>query len=251
MMKKQLLKVFFIFLSVLPLCGFFLHADDNSYLKSVEKSYQAGEYDRFLKSLDDEYRKAGKAGMLGTVFSQMKKWNAVNEADLFQDFRIKEICSAQTDAEVCKKIHAIAGLSLTDQQVEAVKFMNSLKNQMPNKDLPESKLASIQTEYDLKMNLLKLALVRKDKNAVLDSKKKIVLVLDKFKKMEEAASKFEDPKWKALVQDAKAAFANSYEARSEFAYLKELASGKVAPKSETEEKIKSLVQDYLAKAEGK
>ncbi|HSX12360.1 MAG TPA: hypothetical protein VLF61_02605 [Rhabdochlamydiaceae bacterium] len=219
-------------------------------MKGIEKSYLAGEYNKFLKSLDEEYRKAGKAGMIGTVFAEMKKWNATNEAELFQDFRVKEICSAHEDADVCKKIDAIASLSLTDKQVEAVKFLHSLKNKMPdqNASTPENKIAAVQAEYDLKMTMLRLALARKDAKAVLDPKKRIVLTLEKFKKMEEVASKFEDPKWKQLVQDARAAFANSYEARSEFAYLKDLAAGKVVPKDPTEEKIKGLVNDFLAKS---
>lgn len=252
-MKKQFTKICLIFLSLLPACGLLLHADDNNYLRSVEKSYQAGEYNKFLKSLDEEYRKAGKAGMLSSVFKDMKKWNSTKESELFQDFQVKEICTTHEDAEICKKIESIANLSLSDNQIKAVKFLNSLKNQMPDKDLdiPENKLAAIQAEFDLKMSLLKLALARKDKNAALDSKKRIVLTLEKFRKMEEAASKFEDPKWKTLVQDAKAAFEHSYEARSEFAYLKDLAAGKITPKNETEEKIKGLVQNFLAKADEK
>ncbi|HSX04455.1 MAG TPA: hypothetical protein VLG76_06980 [Rhabdochlamydiaceae bacterium] len=253
-MKKQLVKICLVFLSLIPAGGLLLYADDsNSYLKSVEMSYQAGEYNRFLKSLDEEYRKAGKAGMLSTVFKELKKWNSVNEADLFQDFRVKEICGEHSDDEICKKIDAVASLSLSDKQIEAVKFINSLKNRMPDKksNTPENKLVAIQAEYDLKATLLKLALARKDKQAVLDAKKKIVLTLEKFKKMEEAAAQFEDPKWKSLVQTAKEAFVNSYEARSEFAYLKDLAAGKVTPKNETEEKIRERVKDFLAHVDGK
>lgn len=250
-MKKQWIKLSFIFISLLSVFGALVHADDNNFLKTVEQSYQAGEYNKFLKSLDAEYKKAGKAGVLNSVFKEMQKWNSAKEEELFQDFRVKEICGDHSDADICKKIDAVANLSLSDKQVEAVKFFNSLKNRMPGKerDLPENKLASIQTEFDLKMNLLRLALVRKDKNATLDTKKKIALTLEKFKKMEEAAAKFEDPKWKTLVNDAKEAFTHSYEARSEYAYLKDLAAGKVAPKTETEEKIKERVQDFLAKAE--
>lgn len=252
-MKKQLFKICIIFLSFLPLCGLLLHADNNNFLKSVEQSYQAGDYTRFLKSLDDEYKKAGKAGIISSVHKEMNKWNSTQESDLFQDFRVKELCSENADVEICKKINAIASLALTDQQIEAVKFFHSLKNKKQEKgdNSPEGKLAAVQAEYDIKMALLKLAIARKDKAATLDAKKKIVLNLDKFKKMEQVASKFPDPRWKALVQNAKAAFANSYEARSEFAYLKDLAAGKVSPKDQTEEKMKELVNDFLAKSEAR
>jgi hypothetical protein len=246
-MKKWIL----ILLMLATASSLLLHADSNPYLKDIEKSHQAGEYNKFLKSLDEEYKKAGKAGVLSAVFAEMKKWRAAGDAELFQDFRVKEICQDHSDAEVCKKIETIASLSLSDRQMEAVKFFHSLKGKKVDQDLhnPENRLAAIQTEYEIKMTLLRLALARKEPKALLDPKKKIVITLEKFKKMEEAAAKFEDPKWSQLVQDAKEAFIHSYEARSEFAYLKDLASGKIAPKDPVEEKLKTVVHAFLARSE--
>lgn len=265
-MKKPFIKFFLA--SLLATCSVGLIADEQSeknLIQSVEESYKKGSYDKFLKAVDEEYRKAGKSGLLRTVFHQMKKWNTSNESLLKEsllgieqadqaiiaqrDAQLTAICNEDANGEICKKVDAILHPKISDKQREALKFMSSLKSKAPQDNLntPENKLASIEAEYDLKLSLLQLALLRKNDKNPLDIKKRMALTFDKFKKMEEAASSFADPKWKTLVQDARSAFEESYESRAQFAYLKDLAAGKVASKTPQEEKVKSVMKDFLEK----
>lgn len=238
-------------------------------VETVEESYTKGAYDKFLKALDEEYRKAGKSGLLSSVFKEMKKWNIDNEALLNEalqdiekndpdfiselDQRLSDICREDPHSDICKKVTAVLHPPLTEKQKEALKFLGTLKNKLPNDKIntPENKLIAIEAEYDLKISLLQLALLRKDKKATIDAKKKLALNIEKFRKMEEAAAKFEDPKWKTLIQEAKSAFEDSYETRIDYAYLKDLSSGKIQPQTPTEENIKVVMKEFLDKKEDK
>lgn len=235
-------------------------------IQTVEQQYKKGEYDVFLKALDDEYRKAGKSGLLGTVFKEMKKWNVDNDIllhDALQDVdqgfmqqldqSLSEICGEDPSSEICTKVAAVLHPPLNEKQKEALKFLGTLKNKLPDDKLntPENKLTAIEAEYDLKISLLQLALLRKDSKAIVDAKKKLALNIEKFKKMEEAADKFEDSKWKSLIQEAKSAFEDSYETRMDYTYLTDLSSGKIQPQTPTEEKIKVVLKEYLDKQESK
>lgn len=238
-------------------------------VKKLEEAYQQGEYDTFLKALDREFKKAGKAGLLGGVLKQMKQgtlipildqtdkeiqervknWREL-EKNLIQERnrKLMEVCETAPDEAVCKIANSVVFFSPDSeeegvfQQLEKFKFKVPGENQSPL----EQKISAIELEYEMKAALLDIAALN-SKNALVNlENKKVILAYEKMQKIELSVKNANDDKWAAIVKNAKQSFEKYYGHMLDMAYLKNLAKGKIESRSEAETKIKEIMVDFLA-----
>lgn len=266
-MKNRIFKNCLLFCTLFSALniGLFANDQEKNLLQRTEEEYQKGEYDAFLDELNAEYSKAEKDGVLGRFLQEMKAARQDNSSILnraFQgieqsnielekerDLRLNQICNEDPAAEICKKVQSALNSPLTEKQKEALSFLASLSTRIPDQDdqTPENQLASIEMEYQIKVNLWQIALLQKNQKANLDVKKQLAAEFEKFAKMEKVASTFEDPKWLHMIQDAKKGYQDSFQSRKDAAYLRALGMGKIQPNNAIEEQVRDAMKTFIDK----
>lgn len=232
----------------------------------IRKDYEKGDYNTFLTKLHEEYQRAGKSGLFRGLIDQKKKtvakrnadpaanvrWQeAKTKLDQERDAKLKEVCETAPDHEVSKRVQSMLAFNLAEEEAEALKLIKDLESKVigEGQNFEENKLIAIATEYELKHLMLESAGIKKVEDLPAQSEKLFALGLDKLHKMQKAAENFKENKWKALLNKAESSFVASKAHEADLGYLKALGAGKIAPSNQTEEKVKAIMADYLAKSE--
>lgn len=242
-MKKKRLKLFFFFVGIpfMLLCTSPLQASGLPSGKEIvcqgKECYERGEYKAFMAELQTEFERAGKAGLLKSMFEKMKKANGKSSPpDLEQlrkrNQRLLEACAEHPNLEICKRVDNVVFFSLTQEQREALQAIESLRYKLPSGKVfssLEEKLSLIETEFYMKAAMLEIAFDKSKTDLETRIKKQEALVLEKFAKMQRVAK--DDPTWVERLALARKATEECLANQFDWQVLKDLTSGKIPPPS--------------------
>lgn len=231
----------------------------SSIVSEAETSYELGEYDTFLTQLDEQYQRAGKAGILRGLFESAKSTVLTDDAlDALEakkarlaslkkerDQRLLDAISENPDLEIVKKVDTVVFFALPVEQLQALAELQDLKYHIPQTTdgTIENKISSLETEYYIKSLLLDV--VRFHNDAANHTHKKIALQLEKLEKMAIAAEESGDRTWQQKIALAKQAYKADKAYKIDLESLQNLAKGSHVPKNPIEEKVATIMMDYL------
>lgn len=251
--------------SVAPLSA----ADESEYAVSgkvivteVEASYQKGDYDVFLEQLHEQYQRAGKAGVLRGVFESAKKamprtatdedrqnYRAqIAQLDEERNQQLLEAIGNSKGSQFGQKVASITSFKQSQEHAAVLAELDALKLRVPAdaKATIENKIAALEVEYYIKSLLLDIANQKSGTSSEELNKKKIVLVLKKLDKMEDAAKDFNDENWTKKIALAKEGFRADKAYKLDLDVLKALAVGTINAENPVEEKVKGIMIDFLS-----
>jgi hypothetical protein len=237
-------------------------------IAEIRKGYESGEYDRFLKELDDSYQTAREKNQL-TQLIEMREgvsddWRTWEElAQKLQEKKGKELIAALEDeapSPFKTKVLSSVADELSPEQEEAIFHMAALRQMAPNtgKNDDENQLIDRDVEYEYKS----LHASMPGKSAASSREQQMVLRMDKAKKMLDLSASFKD----AALQKDVALYAQNLDQRLAKVWdtmdLNGWVNGPLRAESESQEKVASilkhcqeefseLAQQYLAKHDGK
>lgn len=225
-------------------------------ITEVETAYRKGEYDLFLVQLQEQYTRAGKAGLLRTIFEKATKAKApevsAEDKDSIEKKRqernrkLLEIVQAHPSAAIAEKVNSVVHFSLSPVLGDILTELDSLKYKIKDSSQSplEDTMAALETEYYIKSLLLEIGHHRSGSSARELEKKKIVLTLEKLDKMEDVAQKAEDSIWVEKIEKAQLAFRTEKAFVIDLDLLKGLAKGNIEPQNSVEQKVKQIMIDY-------
>ena len=231
-------------------------------VREVEASYKKGEFDTFLRQIDEQYQSAGKAGVLRGLFESAKAAQkgqreaiAANvetykiekeKLDQGRNQKLLDAIAENPDLAIVKKVDSVVFNTLSTQQREVLEELGSLKYHVPDDATGtiENKISALETEYFIKSLLLDVVAHRSTVSENFEQKK-IALTLEKFDRMEQATKDYRSETWAEKIEVAKEANRSERAAKADFNALKELAYGDTAPQNSVEEKVKEIMIDYL------
>lgn len=261
-MKKYLAEILALLLSmnaITPLEGNENHLPrmGQEIVSQVEAEYKQGKYSNFLNQLHGQYQSAGKIGAIRGLFQTAKKGadddviesldKKQAELDQIRNQRLMEAIAENPNSEIAKKIQSIISLSERLPKFKILRELEQLKYQGATESTNplESKISAIETEYYLKSLLLDIAGLRSDTSIEERYKKKIVLSLEKFQKIEAIVNASKDSAWKEKLRKMKKAHHDYLALCIDLETLNDLAKGKIDAHNPTEEKVKEIMMDFL------
>lgn len=217
-------------------------------VQTLHADYNAGKYSDFLKSMDQDYRKAKKSNDLEGLI-EIRKESAKTQIHpdfaksyrKIQDAKNKELlklAEGNKDSEFATKLQSAAA-SMTDIDSRLIELNYKAPGTGANSD--ENALIEISLEYYYKaIHLDSLAV----NSTMADRKEKhMALELEKMDKMLAASKSFTDKKLQTAVEDS-AAVLDARMARSyDMSDLLALSKGKVKPASSIEEKSAAIISN--------
>jgi hypothetical protein len=219
-------------------------------VSSVRKAYELGEYDEFLKSMDEAYKDADLSGLI-----QMRERDVpLEDQELleakFLALQMKKngdllkIISDFDDSVFADKVRSLAASSSTSAQEKAISRLNSHIAKAPNTgaNQDENRLIDIDLEFEYKLFHAKFPLDNVSPQERNDHQ--LVLRMAKMDKMKEAAKNFQDHELKKAVDLAEANLDQRLARNLDGADLNALVKAKVKPANETQERVFSVISSY-------
>jgi hypothetical protein len=219
----------------------------------IRKGYENGEYDSFLKELDDSYLAAREKNQLEQLIemregisSDWEKWD--REAKKIQEQRGRELLAAmenEEDSLLKDKVLSTTAKVMTEEQDEALAHLITFRHMAPGtgKNSDENKLIDLDLEYEYKS----LHIGMPGKVASEQKEQQMVLRMEKARKMVALSTTFKDPLLKKemglYVQNLDQRLAQSWDVID----LNSLAHRTEKPASVTEEKVISILNQYQEK----
>ena len=225
-------------------------------ISSLRSAYQNGEYSEFLKQVDESYKIAlsenqlkGLSDMRVAGFPEMKdaqKWE--DKVQALENAKKQDLLNSLSDSDdsaFAKKVRsAAASISSSDQQ-KSLAQLSLFHFMTPNsgKNADENTLIDLDLEYEYKVIQLNTGSDSSDDRRM----KQYLLQMERMEKMAAASKSFQDASLKQAVGLAAAncdeRLAQNWDTRD----LRAIASGKIKPSNENEEKIVAILSSHEAK----
>lgn len=222
-------------------------------IRAIRQGYENGDYNLFLKELDDSYRTAlGKnqltqlIEMREGVFADWAKWD--DQARKLQEQKGKELIAAmetEGDSIFKEKVLSVASQSSSEEQEAALFRIATLRQMAPGsgQNSDENQLIDLDLEYEYKSLHISMP-----GQPLSDQKEKqMVLRMEKAKKMADLSMAFHDASLKKDVafylHDLDQRLAQTWDTID----LNALANGREKPANAAEEKVVSILNQYQEK----
>ena len=219
-------------------------------ISALRAAYENGEYDAFLKEMDNSYKQADLSGLIEMRQKPLPADYYTHWEDQFlalQKQKNQELLAALPDNDnslFAQKVRSLAGQIYTPEQEKSVMRLGSFIAKAPNTgaNSDENKLIDIDLEYEYK--LIHAAMPTEDTSPEQRSDRAIVLRMEKMDKMVKSIKNFHDLSLKQAVGIASAYFDASLARNLDGADLNKLVKSKVKPSNETEERIFAILTSY-------
>lgn len=230
-------------------------------VQTVQERYEKGGYDNFFNSLQTEYERAGKAGVLRGLFESAKKTAKPNEGDI-EDYRAQiaqlekvrnqrllDAIAENPDLEIVTKVDSVVFFSQSEEHKKVLAELDSLKFHIPEtaEGTLENKISALETEYFIKSRLLDIVKLHDKISTEELTQKKIALQLKKLDRMLDVAREKKNEEWIQKMNLAKRAYISKTTYDLDLAQLLYLAYEVHVPKNSVEEKVKEIMMDYQNK----
>jgi hypothetical protein len=222
-------------------------------ISEIRKGYENGNYNLFLKDLDQSYLEARDKNQL-TQLSEMREelsadWREwEDQARQLQEQKGRELIAAVTDEtnSIFKEKVLSAATTVTyPEQEEALFYIATLRQMAPNTGSSDEENLLIDLDLEYEYKALHTSMPG---NPHLDQKEKqMVLRMDKAKKMTEIAANFKDASLKQIVQLYTQNLDDRLEQNWDAMDLNAFAQGKEKPSNRMEEKVASILNQYQEK----
>jgi hypothetical protein len=222
-------------------------------VSSIRKSFERGQYDPFLKEMDDSYVAVKENGQIEQLMETRngdpalwQEWES--RALLLQNEKSKELLDAvsgESASPFVEKVRSAASGLVTQPNQDAISKMANYRIMAPGtgKNGDENRLIDLDLEYEYKALHLDLP----GASLAERREKHCALKMEKLDKMVAAASSFED----AALKEEVALYAQNFDQRLaqswDIADLNGLANGAQKPASGLEEKVASILHTYQDK----
>lgn len=222
----------------------------------IRAAYEKGEYDSFLKEMDDSYQATDLSGLIqmrqGHVPVEFQeKWEQkLLELQKERNQQLAAIIGDTDNSEFAGRVRSATINPLTPEQEKAFSRLNAFIAMAPNTgaNADENKLIDIDLEYEYKTLHADLP-EAKGANLSADERQafNIALRMEKMDKMKEAAKSFQDLSLKQTVGMASDTLDAMLARNLDGAYLNGLLRNKAKPANETEEKAFAILSLYQGK----
>jgi hypothetical protein len=222
-------------------------------IAEIRKGYEKGDYDPFLKELDDSYQAVREKNQLTQLIemrqglsSDWEKWD--DQARRLQEQKGKELIVAVEDEQSSlfrDKVLSVAHSRDNPEQEAALYHIATLRQMAPGTGVnsDENRLIDLDLEYEYKS----LQISMPGKSGLDLKEKQMVLRLDKAKKMVDLSMTFQDASLKdevsLYVQDLDQRLAQTWDMID----LNTFVQGKEKPSNRTEEKVSFILKQYQEK----
>jgi len=225
----------------------------------VETAYQRGEYDKFLRALDEQYRRAGQAGALRGVFEtartvlqdkaqefQEAQKEKIAKLDKDRNRRLLEAVELLPNSAIAKTVDQVVFFKLAPQFQDVLSELASLKYVLPKEGggIAEQ-ISALETEYMIKSHLLHIGNHLSESSKEDLGKKKIALSLEKLSRMKTIAREGKDPVWEEKIATAQLAFRIRNAFQWDLQTLRSLGEGELSAKNPVEENVQQIMMEYL------
>lgn len=257
MRSKSIFKIIIGALSLTAIFFTSLHAEEAYHLPPLGKevvdagkiSYEQGEYKPFIRALNAQMQKAGKMGLLKTIYERMKQaTNKKNERNLEQlrlrNQRLLEACATDPNLEICKRVQNVVLFTLTSDEQQALNDIKALRFKFPEGKKAatvEEKLAIVETRFRIMTALLEIAFEKSKADLATRIKKQEALALEKFARMERIAAK--DLAWREKIAQARQATEARLANQLDWGVLRDLAAGKIVVNNRAEAEIAQVLRE--------
>lgn len=219
-------------------------------VSQLRKAYEKGEYDSFLKEMDQAYSQADLSGLIDMRQKPIPaefytKWE--EQFISLQKQKNQELLNALPDNDqslFAQKVRSLAGQIYTPEQEKAVFRLGSFIAKAPNSGLnaDENKIIDIDLEYEYK--LIHASMPSDNVTQQQRGERATVLRMEKMDRMVEASKNFRDLSLKQAVGIASANFDESLARNLDGADLNKLVKSNAKPSNDVEEKIYSILSSY-------
>lgn len=228
-------------------------------ISALRQAYQKGEYDQFLKEMDEAYQTIRSENQLSNLsdlrvaqLPELKdgdKWEETAAA--LREEKNQQLLNAISDEDssvFAQKVRSAAAKLSTSDQEKALAQLSLFRLMAPNsgKTADENRMIDLDLEYEFKV----LHMGRPVEGETSASQKRLnqyVLQMEKSEKMAEAAKSFQDASLKQAVGLASSNLDERLAQNWDQMDLVFLARGKIKASNEQEEKIASILSSYQAK----
>ena len=228
-------------------------------MSQVRESFKAGGYDAFLANLRADYQTYMKSGHFNE-FVKMRDipqgdekllqlsahWDSLNQQLL--DERNQELKAAiekQEDSSIGQRVQSILTPLSTDQK-DILHYMSSLRFKTPDKAANDDERKLIEIDLASEFYIVHLDSQYAQKPFDDRVEKHILINMDMYRQMADAAQSFDNSQLKKKISEAAAGF-DSWQARS--LDMRELNRLVKKPGSDLEKKIASILSSYQVKKE--
>lgn len=220
---------------------------------SIRKAYENGDYDQFLKELDDLYQSAQESGELEALASTrpglspvLQKWgNLANQLQIEKKTKLLDAIQSHEDSFFIKKVKSAANNPMNEEQEMAAERIAAFRQMTlgSGSNSDENLLISLDLEYEFKaLNLYHFDTSPQDRR-----EKQYALKMEKLDCIKHLSKQFQDPS----LKEAASLYAEQHDARLaqfwDMADLNQLANGEIKPSSAEEEKVLLVLQVYQEK----
>ena len=222
-------------------------------ISSIRSAYERGDYDQFLKEMDDSYKAALESNQLEMLramrpglSSELQKWEM--RAHILQQEKSSEllqIIENQTKSHFVEKVASAAANFSDEEQQNAIDRMALFRQCLPGtgKNNDKNVLIDLDLEYEYKAIHLDLPGFDRAERR----ERQCALKMEKLERIEQLSKQFQDTSLKKAVT----VYAGQFDARLaqswDIADLNALANGKTKPANALEEKVASLFSLYQEK----
>lgn len=219
-------------------------------ISSVRQAYEKGEYDEFLKEMDQSYKEADLEGLIQMRQKPLPldfqdKWEK-QFSDL-QKEKNKELLSSISDKDdslFANKVRSLAANLSTPEQEHAISKLNALIGMAPKTGANEDENTLIDIDLKYEYLLLHVQMPNSETSPEQRHAQQIALRMAKMDEMVAASKKFQDHGLKQAVGIAKASLDQRLARNLDGADLNALVRSKAKPSTETEEKVYSILASY-------
>lgn len=232
----------------------------------IMEGYKEGKYRSFLNQMHSQHEEASKKWEYNGVLEDRKKLstlvqdfnapaaeelkNNVNKLHEEQNRELVDLCLKEADSELSREIKEMVFFTPSKEQQASLDYLASLATKFKGdgKTPVENKLISIDTEFWLKMLSLDILLTQKKIDADTYKEQRLVLQMEKLNQMKEACQEPDvDLQVKNAIETAYEVYPKVQAVSWTRQHLNHLATGKISPQNETEQKIKDIVVKYNEK----
>lgn len=236
------------------------------WIQEIRDQYQNGTYNNILEELDKEYQEGMAEGRYDVFLDQWKKaikeWKDVSDEGIQYRQKIEKMQEeiATLDERTNKRLHSVAKghPELLVSQIIQERMEESTKSATDpndfiwfNDDPLAIRVRDVINEYAIKHAALHVMIMGKDDISPNQLKNYMaVLNVERAQKMKEALGEFTDhPMALSLAESFDLDLTKAGKSHDK-EYLVQLGTKAKLPENQTEERVSSIMADYLQKRDG-
>lgn len=259
-MNRVLVSLLFVFMTLTSFNVYGAPLSGKETVLNVETAYNRGDYTRFLRDLDREYKRAGKAGALRGVFEVARtvsheKPTQKLAADVMEQLRnveqkrnrrLLQVIEHSSPTKMAQIIDEVVFNAPSKEEITLLQQFSAFKEELHenHEQLFLDQVSTLEMEYVIKAHLLNIGHIRSGSSAEELAKKKMALHFEKFARMQQIARKKGEKTWVEKIEQARVADKRQTALNWNLYLLQEASIDSQLAEKNVEEKVKQIMMEY-------